>query len=41
MEMQRCEAETITKKRHAILDKATFLEKGIKIQILIDSCGHK
>jgi hypothetical protein len=29
--MEQCEAEAIVKKRHVILDKATFLEKGIKI----------
>jgi hypothetical protein len=28
-------------KRCAILDKITLLEKGIKIHILSDSCGHK
>jgi hypothetical protein len=30
MEMEECEEETITKRKHAILDKATLLEKGIK-----------
>jgi hypothetical protein len=31
MERERCELEVLTKKRRIILDKATFLEKGIKI----------
>jgi hypothetical protein len=31
MEMKRCESKAIAKKRHTILDKATFLKKGIKI----------
>jgi hypothetical protein len=31
MEMEQCEVEVVAKKRHAILDKVTFLEKGIKI----------
>jgi hypothetical protein len=31
MEMERCELKAITKRRHAILNKATFVEKGIKI----------
>jgi hypothetical protein len=31
MEMERHEVETIAKRRHAILDKVSFLEKGIKI----------
>ncbi len=30
-EMERCELEVVLKRRHAILDRATFLEKGIKI----------
>jgi hypothetical protein len=31
MEIERRELKTIVKKRHAILDKATLLKKGIKI----------
>jgi hypothetical protein len=31
MEMERCEVEIIMKRRCAILDKTTLLEKGIKI----------
>jgi hypothetical protein len=31
MEMEQCEVEAVAKRRHAILDKATLLEKGIKI----------
>jgi hypothetical protein len=31
MEIERCELEGVAKKRHAILDKATFLKKCIKI----------
>ncbi len=31
MEMEQYEMETIAKKRCAILDRATLLEKGIKI----------
>ncbi len=31
MEMERHESETIVKKRRTILDKATLLDKGIKI----------
>jgi hypothetical protein len=31
MEMKQHEAEVITKRRCAILDRATFMEKGIKI----------
>ncbi len=31
MEIERCELETIMKRRCAILDKVTILEKGIKI----------
>jgi hypothetical protein len=31
MEIEKHELETITKKRHEIMDKATLLEKGIKI----------
>jgi hypothetical protein len=31
MEMEQREVEAIVKRRHAILDKATLLEKGIKI----------
>jgi hypothetical protein len=30
MEMERCEAKVVAKKRRIILDKTTFLEKGIK-----------
>jgi hypothetical protein len=31
MEIQQCEVETVVKKRRAILDRTTFLEKGIQI----------
>jgi hypothetical protein len=31
MEMEQCEMEAIAKKRRAILDRATLMEKGIKI----------
>jgi hypothetical protein len=31
MEMEQLEVEVVVKKRRAILDKATLLEKGIKI----------
>jgi hypothetical protein len=31
MEMERCESKAIAKRRHVILDRATLLEKGIKI----------
>jgi hypothetical protein len=31
MAMERCETKTIMKKRHAILDRVTLLDKGIKI----------
>jgi hypothetical protein len=31
MEMERSELEAIEKRRRAILDKATLLEKGIQI----------
>ncbi len=31
MEMEQCEAKAIAKRKHAISDKATLLEKGIKI----------
>jgi len=31
MELERHESKVVTKKRHAILDKTTLLEKGIKI----------
>jgi predicted transcriptional regulator len=31
MEMERCEAEAVMKRRRVILDRVTFLEKGIKI----------
>jgi hypothetical protein len=41
MEMQQCEAEMVAKRRHIILDKATFLEKIFKFYTLNDSCGHK
>jgi hypothetical protein len=34
MEMERCELEVVAKRRRAILDKATCLEKGIKIRDL-------
>jgi hypothetical protein len=31
IEMERCEVKIVTKRRRAILNKATFLEKCIKI----------
>jgi len=31
MEIERCESKTIVKRIHMILNKATLLEKGIKI----------
>jgi hypothetical protein len=31
MEIKRRESKVVTKRRHAILNKATLLEKGIKI----------
>jgi ribosomal protein L32E len=31
MEMERRESKVVMKRKHAILDKATLLEKGIKI----------
>jgi hypothetical protein len=31
MEMERRKSEVVAKKRYAVLDKATLLEKGIKI----------
>jgi hypothetical protein len=31
MEMERCELEVVMKRRCAIMDRATLLEKGIKI----------
>jgi hypothetical protein len=31
MEMERLELKVVAKKRHAILNKATLLDKGIKI----------
>jgi len=31
MEMERHEVEVVVKKRRVILDKATLMEKGIKI----------
>jgi len=34
MEIKRCDSEAIAKRRHAILDRATLLEKGIKISDL-------
>jgi hypothetical protein len=34
MEVEQCEVEAIVKRRCAILDKATLLEKGIKISNL-------
>jgi hypothetical protein len=34
MEMERWELEVVAKRRHAILDRATLLEKGIKISDL-------
>jgi hypothetical protein len=29
--MERCESKAVTKRKRAILDKVTLLEKGIKI----------
>jgi hypothetical protein len=37
IEMERCEVKIVTKKRHEILEKATLLEKGIKIPDLEQS----
>jgi hypothetical protein len=34
VEIERCELEVIVKRRHVILDKATLLEKDIKIPYL-------
>jgi hypothetical protein len=31
MEIERHESKVVVKRRHAILDRATLLEKGIKI----------
>jgi len=31
MKIERCELEVVATKRHAILERATFLEKGLKI----------
>jgi hypothetical protein len=31
MEMEQCEVEVVAKNKHAIIDRATILEKGIKI----------
>ncbi len=31
MEIERCESKVVAKRRCAILDRATFLNKGIKI----------
>jgi hypothetical protein len=31
MEIERCELKVVAKKRRAILNKTTLLEKGIKI----------
>jgi hypothetical protein len=31
MEIERCELKVVAKRRCAILDKATLLDKGIKI----------
>jgi len=31
MEMEKCEAEVVAKKRCTILDRASLMEKGIKI----------
>jgi hypothetical protein len=31
MEMEQCEVEAIVKRRRVIFDRATLLEKGIKI----------
>jgi hypothetical protein len=31
MEMERHESKVVAKKKHTILDRATLLEKGIKI----------
>jgi hypothetical protein len=33
MEIERCESKVAAKRRCAILDKATLLDKGIKIPI--------
>jgi hypothetical protein len=40
IKIKRCELEVVTKRRLAVLDKTTLLEKGIKIP-LNDSYGHK
>jgi hypothetical protein len=31
MEMEKCESEVVVKKKNTILNKATLMEKGIKI----------
>jgi hypothetical protein len=31
MEMEQCEAKAVMKRRHTILEKASLLDKGIKI----------
>jgi hypothetical protein len=31
MEMERCESKVVAKRRHAIPNRATLMEKGIKI----------
>jgi hypothetical protein len=41
MEIERHESKVIAKRRCAILDIATLLEKDIKFQILRYSCGHR
>jgi hypothetical protein len=41
MEMEWRESEAIVRIRHAILDRITLLEKGIKFQTLSDSCEHR
>ncbi len=41
MEMERHESKVVAKRKCTILDRATFLEKGIKILDLYDSCGHR
>jgi hypothetical protein len=41
MEMERHEAEAVMKRRCTILNRATLMEKGIKILDPKRSCGHK
>jgi hypothetical protein len=40
MKIERHESEAIAQRKCAILNIPTLLEKGIKISILSDSCGH-